>query len=150
MKGPLGTGYLAGGTLSFSAGGVTMDASDSGGAYGEFQLNQETLTVAPGKTATFIGTGNFDIGGGATHCQQRHFKSFRIIRRSRPAWAGAAVPLTTMAHSSQPGTGTFAVGGVDFNNVGAVTGQSGTLSLQGGGAGSGSFAVASGAVLQFT
>ena len=145
LSGP-GTWY--GGTLTFpTATGVNIDASNSGN--GEIQLVNETLTVLPGKTATFIGSGNIDIFGGATIINNGFFvaQNNKAIMDDQ---GDSAIFANNGTFTSNSGTGTtFTVSGIRFNNGGAVNVQAGTLSIQGGGTGRGLFVVNAGAVLQF-
>ena len=60
----VGRRELNGSGTIFANGGISINASSSGN--GEVQLSQATLVNAAGKTATFAGTGYFDISSGAT------------------------------------------------------------------------------------
>ena len=163
-----GPGTWAGGVLTFPTGGVTMDASNSAGGFGEFQLNQDTLSIAAGKTVTFIGTKGFDMFSGATVINSGTFlaENNQYIDN---AYNNGSTFNNNGVFIRNTGTGTFAITGVTFNNAGTMDQQTGsttvsgaafnntgtvnvlggTLSLQDGGSASGGFAVSSGAVLQF-
>jgi T5SS/PEP-CTERM-associated repeat protein/autotransporter-associated beta strand protein len=126
-----------------------MDASNSGGNYGEFQLNGDTLTNAAARTTTFIGTKNLDIGNGGAFINNGAFvaQNNATIEANLGGVGNAFDNNGTFTRNT--GTGVFTVSGVAFNNAGAVSVQTGKLSLQGGGVSSGFFVTGSGATLQF-
>ena len=97
-----------------------MDASNSGGAFGEFQLNDDTLTIAAGKTATFIGTNNFDLGNGATLVNNGKFVAANN-QTIDDNLGGNGVVNNKGSFIRNTGTGIFTVGvGIAFNNSGMV------------------------------
>jgi hypothetical protein len=129
-----------GGTTIIPA-GVTLTLA---GGSSNFVLDNYTLDNAG--TTTWKATGALDITDSALFSNTGTFKAetdANILDRGTFSNAG------TFTKTSPSGTGTTRVDPT-FNNTGTVTVTSGVLQLNGGGANSKTFSVASGQTLQFT
>ena len=108
---------------------MSINASSSGN--GEVQLYQATLINAAGKTATFAGTGNIDIGGGGTLINSGTFiaQNNQAIFDTNFGDGGTFDNKGVLTRNT--GTGIFTIGGgaFTFNNTGTVNVQSGKLEI---------------------
>ena len=139
-------GYMSGSGVTNSNGGAVLGDAVN---FSQLVLDQRTLNLAAGQTATLQGLTYFYLQNGATInnagtflAQSDYFMNYN---------GGAPVIFNNSGvFTRNAGTGTFSIGAA-FNNTGMVNVLSGVLTLQGGDGGSttGDFQVASGAVLNF-
>jgi hypothetical protein len=134
-----------GGTMS---GAGNVNANGGLTVNGAVTLDGRTLNNAG--DATWAGAGAFNVNGGAVVNNQAD-ATFTVQSDQSFFWHTGGSPTFNNAgtFTKAAGTGTTTMSG-QFNNSGTVTVNSGTLSLTGGVTGSGAFAVAAGATLDFS
>ena len=112
------------GTISTN-GGMNINSS----ANGEVVLDRATLINGAGKTATFAGTQDIDIGNGATLVNSGTFVAQNNMSIYNGIGGGGTFDNSGV-FTRNTGTGTFTIGGgITFYNTGTVNVQTGTLEI---------------------
>src|SRR5207244_9543713 len=122
-------------------------------AAGGLEVSGDGLKDLHGRTLTNPGTANFTGPGSLSIAQGAVFNNTgRFEAQSAAAIVNSVGGTATFANAGtfvKSGAGTTtSISGVTFNNTGTVDVQSGTLSLAGGGPGSGSFTLGAGGILE--
>ncbi|MBS0659731.1 MAG: hypothetical protein JSR82_15935 [Verrucomicrobia bacterium] len=156
LTGSLGNGVAANAVTVVANGGISLlSGAQNGtpGTAGNASINAATLINAAGSTASQTNTDNpFNLGSGAVVQND----GLWLARTSNGLLNLGGAPSTFRnlgTFRRDQGTGAYIVGingGIQFVNAGAFDLQTGVVVINAGGSASGSFAIASGARLEFS